>query len=78
MAGHVDDADARAAGQVEVGVTEVDGDAAPFFLFQGVGVDAGQGLDKPRLAVVDMTGGAEDQMFQFIPPSPACFFPPAS
>ncbi len=35
-------------------------DAAPLLLGQAVAVDAGQGLDQRGLAVVDVTGGAED------------------
>ena len=42
VAGHVDDAEAAAAGQLELGVAELDGDAALLLLAQTVGVLAGE------------------------------------
>ena len=33
-------------GQFEVGKSDVDGDAAAFFFFEAVGIDAGQGFDQ--------------------------------
>src|SRR2546422_6355799 len=38
---------------------QVDSDAAALLLLPAVGVDAGQGLDQGRLAVVDVPGGAD-------------------
>jgi hypothetical protein len=61
VAGHVHDAEAIVV-QIEPGEADVDGDAAGFFLGQPVGVDAGEGLDQRGLAVVDVAGGAEDQV----------------
>ena len=61
VAGHVDDAEAEVA-EVEAGEADVDGDAAGLFLGQAVAVDAGEGLDERGLAVVDVAGGAEDQV----------------
>ena len=61
VAGHVDDAEAEVA-QVEGGEADVDGDAAGLLLGQAVAVDAGEGLDERGLAVVDVAGGAEDQV----------------
>ncbi len=55
MAGNVDEAELSG-----VGVAEVDGDAAPFFLRQAVGVDARQCFDQRGLAVIDVAGGADD------------------
>ena len=61
MAGHIDDAEAERR-QVEDGKADVDGDAARFLFGQAVAVDAGQRLDERRLTVVDVSGGAEDQV----------------
>src|SRR5262249_46643243 len=61
VAGHIDDAEAK-AGEIESGEADVDGDAARFFLGQTVAVDAGEGLDERRLAVVNMSSGAEDEI----------------
>ena len=60
MAGDVDDARARAVGQGEVGEAQVDRDPALLFFLEAVGVLAGQRLDQRGLAMVDMTGGADD------------------
>jgi hypothetical protein len=60
MSGHVDDARGSAIRQVEVGETQVDGDAALFFFFEPVGVLAREGFDQAGLAVIDMAGGADD------------------
>ena len=57
---HVDDAEPEFA-DFQVSETDIDGDAASLFLGQAIGVDAGQRLDERGLAVVDMSGGAEDQ-----------------
>ena len=51
---------ARRAGEIEVGKTDVDGDAAPFLLFQAIGIDAGEGAHQGALAVVNMARGADD------------------
>ena len=45
-----------------MGEAEVDGDAALFLLAQPVGIGAGQRQDERALAVIDMTGGADDDM----------------
>ena len=46
VAGHIDEAEAqifaRRCRQIEVGEADIDGDAAPFFFFQAVGIGAGQ------------------------------------
>ena len=64
VAGDIDEAQAKLAavwsGEFEVSKTNIDGDAAPFFFFEPVGVNAGEGLDQRGLAVIDMSGGADD------------------
>ncbi len=64
MARNVDKSDTKlgsvCSGQVEVGKTKIDGDAASLFFFQAVGVNAGKGFDQRCFAVVDMPGGADD------------------
>ena len=61
VAGDVDDREARAVGQLERRVAEVDRDPALVLLGQPVGVLAGQRLDERRLAVVDVTRGTDRQ-----------------
>ena len=51
------------AGQVKVGKADVDGDAAALFLFEAIGIDAGQGAHQGALAVVNVTGRANDYGF---------------
>ena len=41
---------------------QVDGDAAALFFGQTVGVDPGEGPDERGLAMVDMSGGAYDDI----------------
>ena len=48
------------AGSVQVREAELDGDAALFFLFEPIGVDAGERAHQRGLAVIDVTGGADD------------------
>ena len=60
VAGHVDEADLPAVLDHR-GEAEVDRDAALLLLFPAVAVDPGQGLDEPRLAVIDVAGGADDE-----------------
>ena len=61
VAGHVHDAQSDVA-EVEVGEPDVDGDAAGLLLREPVAVGAGERLDQRRLAVVDVPGGAEDEV----------------
>lgn len=42
--------------------TQIDGDASALFFFQTVRMRAGQSFDQRRFAVVDMTGGADDDV----------------
>ena len=64
MAGHIDKSDAdrfaRWAGQVKVGESYVDRDAAALFFFEPVGVGAGQGADQGALAVIDVAGRSDN------------------
>src|SRR5882762_4143069 len=64
MAGDVDETHPNPAaigsGEFEVGKSNVNGDAAPLFFFEAVGINAGQGFHQRRLAVIDMSGGADD------------------
>ena len=66
VARNVDDARARAVGQIEMGKAEIDRDAALLFFLEAVGVLAGQRLDQAGLAVVDMAGGADDRAWHAI------------
>ena len=59
--GHVDEREPAAVGQLERRVAEVDRDPALLLLGQPVGVLPGQRADEPRLAVVDVPGGADRQ-----------------
>src|SRR5690348_7150387 len=49
-------------GELQVSEAEIDGDAAALLFLEAVGVNAGKGLDQRGLAVVDVSGGAEDDM----------------
>ena len=57
----VDHGEARAVGQLERRVAEVDRDAALVLLGQPIGVLARQRLDERRLAVVDVACGSDSQ-----------------
>ena len=59
VARHVDDAQPGPRRELQLGVAELDGDAALALLAQPVGVLAGEPRDERRLAVVDVAGGAE-------------------
>ena len=39
---------------------DVDGDSAPLFFFQAVGINAGESLYQCGFSVIDMPGGADD------------------
>ena len=59
--GDVDEREPPSVGQLEGCVAEVDRDPAALLLRQPVRVLAGQGAHEPRLAVVDVPGGADRQ-----------------
>ncbi|MPM96950.1 hypothetical protein SDC9_144120 [bioreactor metagenome] len=65
MAGYIDDAYPPAGRQVEIGKAEVDGHAALDFLFGGIRGDAGQRLDQGRFAVINVSGGANDDICHY-------------
>ena len=58
--GHVDEVDDGPVVEGQVGIADVDRHPAPALLGQPVGVDAGQGPQQRRLAVVDVPGRADD------------------
>ena len=62
VAGNVDEADPRAA-KIEKREAEIDGDAAAFFLGEAIGMRAGERFDEGGFAVVDVPGGANDDVF---------------
>jgi hypothetical protein len=57
MAGNVDEFEIA-----EMGEAEVDGDAAALFFLEAIGVDAGERADERGLAVIDVPGGADDDV----------------
>ena len=59
-AGHIDDANRFLRGQRQPGEAQVDSHLALLFFFEAVGVDAGQGSDQGRFAVINVAGGAND------------------
>ena len=65
--GHIDESQPQLlAGlgcQFQVGKTEIDGNAPPLLFFQPVGIDAGKRLHQRGLAMIDMTGRANDYGF---------------
>ena len=61
MARHVDQREAPSVRQLERRVAEVDRDPAPLLLRQPVRVLSRQRPHEPRLAVVDVPGGADRQ-----------------
>ena len=48
--------------KLDMGKAQLDGNAPLFLLDKAVSVDTGQGLDEHGLAVVHMTGGADDDV----------------
>ena len=71
VAGDIDDAEfvgevgGLGIGEGEVGEAEFDGHAAEFFLGESIGIGAGESADQGGLAVVDVAGGAEDEVAGF-------------
>ena len=62
MAGNIDETQSAFSvrREFEVREAEIDGDPAAFFLFQTVGIDAGQGFHQGGFSVIDVPGGADD------------------
>ena len=61
MPRHVDEARVDSAAEVPRREPELDRDSAPLLLGETVGVAPRERADEARLAVVDVTGGAEDE-----------------
>jgi len=59
---HVDDPEGAAALQGEGREAQLDRDAALLLLLEAVRVHAGQGLDERGLPVIDVAGGAENDV----------------
>ena len=68
VAGHIDDADMEpllvSALQNQLCEAELDGDLSRFFLGQAIGISSGERFDQRALAVIDVTGGCENEMFR--------------
>ena len=62
VAGHVHDARADVARQVEPGEAEVDGDAAPLLLGEPIGIGPGERQHERALAVIDVARRADDHV----------------
>ena len=64
VSGDIDEAETQVFAarrfQIEVRKSNVDGDAAALLFFETIGIDAGERFDQRGLAVVDVTGGADD------------------
>src|SRR5437867_13235297 len=67
VAGHIDDADVEpllvSALQNQLCEAELDGDLSRFFLGQAIGISSGERFDQRALAVIDVTGSRENEMF---------------
>ncbi|MNC94695.1 hypothetical protein D3C83_116100 [compost metagenome] len=61
MAGHIHERDSRLADR-GVRKPELDRDAARLLFFQAIGIDARQGADERAFAVIDVAGGADDEI----------------
>jgi hypothetical protein len=59
---HIDNTDENIVGERKRCKAELNGDAAFFFFFETVGVVAGERFDELRLAMVDVAGGAENEV----------------
>ena len=64
VAGNVHEGDLIADIVGVMGETDVDGDAACFFLGEAVRVDAGQSLDQRRFSMIDVSGGTDDEVHE--------------
>ena len=62
VAGNVDDGHLAAIGELKLGPTQFDGDAALLFLFQSVRILAGKRHHERGFAMVDMAGGSQNQV----------------
>src|SRR5271163_1096242 len=62
MAGNVDDARAPPVREGHPSEAQLDRDAAILLLLKAVGILPGEGFDERSLAVIDMTGGADNRV----------------
>ena len=62
MPRHVDEAERRLIVEGQTGKAEIDGDPALLLLLQAVGVGPSQRFDERSLAVIDVPGGADDDV----------------
>ena len=62
VAWHIDEAEDLAVGSRQIRKAEIDRDPPRLFFFQAIAIDAGQGFDQCRLAVVDMASGSDDHL----------------
>ncbi len=60
VTGNVDEPNAQII-QLEIGKAEIDSDAATFFFRKTIGIDTGQSAHESALAMIDVTGSADDQ-----------------
>ena len=60
MSRDIDDGDPPVGWQVKIGETNVDGHATGLLLGQSVGIDAGKCADQASLAMIHMSGGADE------------------
>jgi hypothetical protein len=51
------------ARQIQKGKTQLNGNPPALFFFQAVRINAGQGTNQCGLAVINMSGGSEDDLF---------------
>jgi len=64
MSRHIDDTQMLPAGKIKGGESEFNGNAPFFFLLSSIGIRAGQRLNQAGLAMIDMSGGSQDNLFQ--------------
>src|SRR6185369_6083229 len=64
MAGHVYKTDSVVSNG-QIGETDVDSNAALFFFFESIGVDAGERFDESRLSVIDVAGGPDNDVLHY-------------
>ena len=57
---HIDKSDDVAGWARQIGKSEFDGDAALLLFLEAIGIDAGERAHEARLAMIDVTRGADD------------------
>src|SRR5215472_4889751 len=69
MPGHIDEGEPEIGREFKMGESDIDGDAAALFFGEAVGIDAGERLHQSGLAMIDVAGRSDDDVFQgYIPP----------